>query len=60
MSGQFHGPAALPQGNFPWYPLDRRLSGRQSRSGRSGEEINLVTSGIQTLAVQPVARRYTD
>jgi hypothetical protein len=21
----------------PWYPLDRRLTGRQSRSGRRGE-----------------------
>jgi hypothetical protein len=24
----------------PWYPLDRRLSGPQSRSGRGGEEKN--------------------
>jgi hypothetical protein len=24
----------------PWYPLDRRLSGPQNRSGHSGEEIN--------------------
>jgi hypothetical protein len=24
----------------PWYPLDRRLGGSQSRSGRSGEEKN--------------------
>jgi hypothetical protein len=27
-----------PQGRSPWYPLDRRLSGPQSRSGRGGEE----------------------
>jgi hypothetical protein len=26
------------QGNSPWYPLDRRLGGPQSRSGRGGEE----------------------
>jgi hypothetical protein len=25
------------QGNSPWYPLDRRLCGPQSRSGRGGE-----------------------
>jgi hypothetical protein len=29
-----------PQRNGPWYPLDRRLGGPQSRSGRSGEEKN--------------------
>jgi hypothetical protein len=28
------------QGKSPWYPLDRRLSGSQSRSGRGGEEKN--------------------
>jgi hypothetical protein len=28
------------QGKSPWYPLDRRLSGPQSRSGRGGEEKN--------------------
>jgi hypothetical protein len=40
VSGQFHAPAALPQGKGPWYPLDRRLGGPQSRSGRGGEEKN--------------------
>jgi hypothetical protein len=29
-----------PQGKSPWYTLDRRLSGPQSRSGRGGEEKN--------------------
>jgi hypothetical protein len=29
-----------PQGKSPWYPLDRRLGGPQSRSGRGGEEKN--------------------
>jgi hypothetical protein len=29
-----------PQGKSPWYPLDRRLDGPQSRSGRGGEEKN--------------------
>jgi hypothetical protein len=40
VSGQFHAPAALPQGKSPWYPLDRRLGGSQNRSGRGGEEKN--------------------
>jgi hypothetical protein len=34
-----HQPLYL-QGKSPWYPLDRRLSGSQSRSGCSGEEKN--------------------
>jgi len=25
-----------PQGNSPWYPLDRRLGGPQRSSGRGG------------------------
>jgi hypothetical protein len=29
-----------PQGKSPWYPLDRRLGGPQSRSGRGCEEKN--------------------
>jgi hypothetical protein len=29
-----------PQGKNPWYPLDRRLGGPQSRSGRGGEKKN--------------------
>jgi hypothetical protein len=40
VSGQLHVPAALPPEKSPWYPLDRRLSGPQSRSGRGGEEKN--------------------
>jgi hypothetical protein len=40
VSGQFHAPAALPQGKSPLYPLDRRLGGLESRSGRCGEEKN--------------------
>jgi hypothetical protein len=30
----------IPIGKSPWYPLDRRLGGSQSRSGRGGEEKN--------------------
>jgi hypothetical protein len=29
-----------PQRKSPWYPLDRKLGGPQSRSGRGGEEKN--------------------
>jgi len=29
-----------PQGKSPWYPLDRKLVGLQSRSGSGGEERN--------------------
>jgi hypothetical protein len=29
-----------PQGKSPWYTLDRRLGGPESRSGRGGEEKN--------------------
>jgi hypothetical protein len=29
-----------PQGKSPWYPLDMRLGGPQSRSGRGSEEKN--------------------
>jgi hypothetical protein len=38
LSGQLHSPAALPPGKSPFYPLDRRLGGIQSRSQRGGEE----------------------
>jgi hypothetical protein len=38
VSGQLHATADLPPGKSPWYPLDRRLGGPQSRSGRGGEE----------------------
>jgi hypothetical protein len=37
VSGQLHTLAALPQGKSPWYPLDRRLGGPQSRSECGGE-----------------------
>jgi hypothetical protein len=40
VSGQLHAPATLLQGKNPWYLLDRRLGGPQSRSGCGGEEKN--------------------
>jgi hypothetical protein len=36
VSGQLHVPAALPSGKEPRYPLDRRVGGPQSLSGRGG------------------------
>jgi len=53
VSGQQHAPAALYPRGKTRYPLYRRLGGPQGRSGR-GE--NLVSTGIRSRAVQPVAQ----
>jgi hypothetical protein len=49
------------QGNSPWYPLDRRLGGPQSRSGRGGKEKNSqpLPRFEPPIIIQPVAQRYT-
>jgi hypothetical protein len=48
------------QGKSPWYPLDRRLCGPQSRSGRGGEEENSQPlPGLEPPIIQPVALPYT-
>jgi hypothetical protein len=64
VSGQLQAPAALPLGKNPWYPLDRRLDGPQSRSGRGGEEKKIPSPrwelNPRTPIVQPIAQRYTD
>jgi hypothetical protein len=54
VSGQLHAPDALSPGKSPRYPLDRRLSGPQSRSGRGGgEKIRVIApAGNRT---QPLA-----
>jgi hypothetical protein len=58
--GQLHTPAALPPGKEPFYPLDRRLSGPQSRSGRGSEENSFQpVPGLEPPIIQPVAQRYT-
>jgi len=36
--GQLQAPPALPTGKSPQHPLDKRLGGPQSRSGRGGED----------------------
>jgi hypothetical protein len=49
-----------PQGKSPWYPLHRRLGGKQSRSGRGGEEKNShPLPRLDPPIIQPVAQRYT-
>jgi hypothetical protein len=60
VNDQLHAPEALPQGKSPWYPMDRRLGGPQSRSGRVGEEKNSEPLlGLEPPIIQPVAQRYT-
>jgi hypothetical protein len=60
VGGWFHAPTALPQGKIPWYPLDRRLGGAKSRSGRDGEEKNFqYLPEIEPPIIHPIARRYT-
>jgi hypothetical protein len=49
-----------PQGKSLWYPLDRRLGGPQSRSGRGGKEKNSQpVPGFEPPLIHPVAQRYT-
>jgi hypothetical protein len=49
VSGQLHAPTVLPlQGKSPWYPLDRRLGGPQSRSERGEEENSQPLPGFET------------
>jgi len=57
MGGQRHVPAALPPAKTR-YPLYRRLSGHQVRSGRVRK--NLPPPGFDPRTVQPVAGRYSD
>jgi hypothetical protein len=49
---------------YPWgkssrYPLEKRLGGPQSQSGRHGEE-KILDSNSDLSVVQPVASHYTD
>jgi hypothetical protein len=46
-----------PQGKRPWYPLDRRLVGPQSRSGE--EKNSKLLPGLETLIIQPIAQHHT-
>jgi hypothetical protein len=56
----FTSRSLFSQGKSPWYPLDRRLVGPQSRSRRGGEERNSqLLPGLEFPIIQPVAQRYT-
>jgi hypothetical protein len=62
-SDQLHAPAAVSVGKSPRYPLDRRLRGSHTRSGRRGEEKTVDPTGTRTPTpgvIQSVADRYTD
>jgi hypothetical protein len=48
VSGQFHARPLYLRGNNPRYPLDRRLGGPESQSGRRGEETILDPTGTRT------------
>jgi hypothetical protein len=49
-----------PQGRNPWYPVDKRLGGPQSRYGRGGEEKNSQPLPVfEPPIIQPVAQLYT-
>jgi hypothetical protein len=51
VSGQLHAPSTLPPGKEPPYPLDRRLIGPQSRSGRHGKVKILAPTGTLCLTL---------
>jgi hypothetical protein len=48
------------QGKSPWYPVDKRLGGLQSRSGRGCEQKNSQPlPGLESPIIHAVAQRYT-
>jgi hypothetical protein len=56
VSGQLHALAALLLGKSPWYPMEKRQGGPQSRSGRGGEENkSQPLPGLEPPIIQPVA-----
>jgi hypothetical protein len=46
--------SVTPRSLYPWYPLDRRLVGPQSRPGRCGEEKNLAMQRITFKMDRPI------
>jgi hypothetical protein len=57
--GQFHALVASPLEKGPWYPLDKALGGLQNRSGRCGENKNLLSLTIYQQS-NPQPSRYSD
>jgi hypothetical protein len=49
-----------PQGENPWYPLDRRLGGPQSRSGHSGGGEKNPCHCWESNSCRPARRRVTE
>jgi hypothetical protein len=63
-STQIHAPVVLPPGNEHRYPFYRRLGGPQTRSGRCGEERNLLSPCENRTLIpwssSPSPSRWTD
>jgi len=60
VSGSFILQSLYPQGNNPWYPVDRKLGEPQSQSGCNGEQKNSQPiPGLKSLIIQPTAQIYT-
>jgi len=55
VSGQLHGPAALPRGKSPWYLLDSRLGGPQVGLDAVAEKKISSTARNQIRVAQLVA-----
>jgi len=53
MSGQLHILVIQSPGKSPRYPLDGRLVGTQSRSGRGGEEKNNPSLSLPLPIIKP-------
>jgi hypothetical protein len=60
VSGQVYAPAALPPSKSPRYPLDGRLGGPQSLSGRRRERKFFTLLGLELRPLSLLASRYTD
>jgi hypothetical protein len=51
--GQLHARPLYPQGRSSRYPLDMRLGGSQSRSGRGGEEKIVMNIRVNIALLKP-------
>jgi hypothetical protein len=55
----FHALACLSSREQPWYSLNRRLRGPQSRSGHNGKKKNSALPGIGSQSSNPQPSHYT-